>query len=248
MWFWSTGEQGLKGVKYRASERAVEKGLNLLVQPVLKLNRSNPNLVNCWTFVSNLPHFYILSVTCFCMFISWMVLAGARADNGFLLLRLPWDPRIQHRRCHSCTNHHSPWNQGAPSNPRPKNYLFFLHPNLKLHTWKRRNWKRSGREMSKISVATLEVPLDRLSSAQLELKRLSGKKLERGRLSSFGRKVKNKNGKPFPKNQNSCFQASSQYYNLQSLHQHLMLRWVLVQWIAFRWISLIPRKFRLVIL
>ena len=40
--------------------------------------------------------------------------------------------------------------------------------------------------MSKISVATCEVPLDRLSSAQLELKPLSPKKLERVRLCRFG--------------------------------------------------------------
>ena len=79
------------------------------------------------------------------------------------------------------------------------NLLFFNMTCIRKYR-KRKCWEmkrgnsRKSWEMRKISVATCEVPLDQLSTAQLELKRLSRKKPKRGKLSRFT-EFKNQNWK-----------------------------------------------------
>ena len=121
---------------------------------------------------------------------------------------------------HSCTSPPPPpQNQGDLSTPIPRSSfpsekkknrvvsnllklwnLLFLNMTCIKKYRKRKCWEmkrgnsRKSWEMRKISVATCEVPLDQLSTAQLELKRLSRKKPKRGKLSRFT-EFKNQNWK-----------------------------------------------------
>ena len=102
---------------------------------------------------------------------------GVGADNGFLLLQIPWD-------CGSTAL--PPFLHFPPLSSQPG---WSLNPPSPRRGNSRKSW-----EMRKISVATCEVPLDQLSTAQLELKRLSRKKPKRGKLSRFT-EFKNQNWK-----------------------------------------------------